>query len=162
MSLCDNGMESLPFDPLKFLPCDESDLATLVAPALVLLKKAQEEHPLDLSLIKNLLVEETKKELPDYTKLHLNGELVGWYHLIDHDDYLELDDVNVLENFRNLGLGTNILNRLKIKAQELEVPIHCHVLKNNPRAINFYNKAEFKPIKEDEKVQILQWQSRNK
>lgn len=161
MSMSDKLVDALPWATLKFLPCDESDLPTLVAPALILLKKAQEEHPLDLSLIKNLLVEETKKELPDYTKLHLNDKLVGWYHLIDHEDYLELDDVNVLEDFRNLGLGTCILTRVKIKAQKLEVPIHCHVLKTNPRAINFYKKAGFKPIKEDKKVQILQWQSEN-
>ena len=159
MSLSDKKQGSISLEALDFLPCDESDLSTIVAPALELLKKVQEEHTLDLSSLKSLLVYETKKELPEYTKLHLNGTLVGWYHLIDHKDYLELDDVNVLEDFQNLGIGTHILNRVKARAQEQNVSIRCQVLAANLQAIAFYERAEFKPLKSNHKYKILCWQS---
>lgn len=60
-------------------------------------------------------------------------------------DDLHLVDIAVLSEFRNLGIGTAILDWLFAESRRSKLPIRFYVEKNN-RAVNLYQRLGFKPL----------------
>lgn len=130
----------------QFLPCLEEDLPEILGPARRLLEKFQQDTALDLSILETALWQKTLAELPDYTKLVRGDTLLGWFHLIQTQDALELDDVNILEPYRSLGLGSILLEQVKRTADQAHCPVRALVKKENDGALRFYSRHGFSPL----------------
>lgn len=128
---------------VRFCPCTEEDLPEIVRGALKLLEEFQETSPLDLSILRNALIEQTRRELPEYTKLLQGDQLLGWFRLVRHSASLELDDVNILEGFRSQGLGSLLIGRVREIAAKEDLPVRCTVSSDNSGALRFYQRHGF-------------------
>ncbi len=157
MSLSDDGSNGCHRMIPAFLPCCESDLVTITAPALLMLARIQTDQTADLSALKALITAQTLKELPDYTKLLVDGSLAGWFHLIHHEDLLELDDVNILKSYQGRGLGSRILARIQELSAALGLPVICRVQSGNEGALRFYTRWGFRLLERTEKYSTLRW-----
>ncbi|KAF5059021.1 GNAT family N-acetyltransferase [Proteiniclasticum sp. QWL-01] len=154
-------MTGLMFSPDKpdfqpdFLPCTEADLPIILAPVAELLATVETERMVDLTVVRLAMEEEIRSELPDYTKISVGGEILGWYHLIHSDQGVELDDFNILNEFQSRGLGSLALNRIIRQTALVEYPIWCTVTRGNEAAIRFYQRHGFKQTAETDQVITL-------
>lgn len=56
---------------------------------------------------------------------------------------MEMDDLYVFEGYRNLGIGTTVLNNC---FEETDLPIFLYVFKKNIKAIKLYSLLGFRVI----------------
>ena len=62
----------------------------------------------------------------------------------ENDAYLYLDDFSVAEDYRNRGIGTELLKTAERYAEELGISsILLHVEKTNESALRFYERAGY-------------------
>ena len=93
--------------------------------------------------------------LSEYYSIFCDDEKVGYVHFFQNESSMEIDDFYVLNEFRNRGVGTETLRKLK---SSTDMPISLFVFKNNLGAIKFYEREGFK-FKEDidERRMVLEY-----
>lgn len=93
--------------------------------------------------------------LSEYYSIFCDDEKVGYVHFFQNESSMEIDDFYILNEFRNRGVGTETLRKLK---SSTDMPISLFVFKNNLGAIKFYEREGFK-FKEDidERRMVLEY-----
>ena len=132
----------------KLIDADINDITLLVDFKL----KSILEYAPDLSKsedykIKKYVDQNIPKQLNDYKIILINNQKVGCILLVKHEDGLLLDEIYLMEDYRNHGIGSNIILDV-LKNNKL--PIYLWVYKNNDSAIRLYKKLGFNILKEDE------------
>ncbi|WP_159302656.1 GNAT family N-acetyltransferase [Maribacter litoralis] len=88
----------------------------------------------------------------DFYFVYRNDELAGYFKLnvlsaqsdVKRDDSIELERIYVLKSYQSLGLGKQILDRIKSLAQEKNKKmLWLGVWEENTRAIQFYHRHGF-------------------
>ncbi len=97
----------------------------------------------DKDKIRKTVLKDIKKTYMDYKLLFIDGKVVGAYYVMPYENGYMIDEIFLFKEYRNKGLGTNILDKLK-----KEYPIlYVWVYKNNTKAIEFFQKRGFISIK---------------
>lgn len=78
--------------------------------------------------------------------IYTNNKKVGCLLVESKDDGILLDEIYLEENYRNKGIGTDIIKKLSSKNDI----IYLWVYKLNIKAISLYKKLGFKIIEETE------------
>ena len=95
----------------------------------------------DLSLIDKQLIEYYKSiNSPDekYFNLYSEDNLIGYSRLIFQLEYAVLSEIYVLNDYRELGLGTFMLNSIRSYLDELNIKLRTITLPSDRIAKNFY------------------------
>ena len=95
----------------------------------------------DLSSIDKQLIEYYKSiNSPDekYFNLYSEDNLIGYSRLIFQLEYAVLSEIYVLNDYRELGLGTFMLNSIRSYLDELNIKLRTITLPNDRTAKNFY------------------------
>ena len=93
---------------------------------------------------------ELKKEfeLNPYTKIYIykeNDSILGILHINDIYDRYEINNIYVLEEYRNKGIASKLLEYvIDLGKKNYVLNITLEVRKNNTNAIKLYNKYNFK------------------
>ena len=83
----------------------------------------------------------------EHDKIIMLGEkAIGLFSYFESDDEIYLSLMNILPEFQNKGIGTNLTLALKNKADKLNKVIRLDTYQNNTRAIKFYEKAGFRVV----------------
>lgn len=94
----------------------------------------------------------------NYVEKHIPGEVCNYKIIISHsnrigcllilkkDDGIILDEIYIEEQYRNKGIGTNIIKDIL----EINSIVYLWVYKENIKAISLYKKMKFKIINETE------------
>lgn len=94
---------------------------------------------------KNELINEIKQN--PYTKLYVyteNDEIIGLLHLNDIYDRYEINNIYVLEKFRNKGIASKLIEHIiELGKKNKIINITLEVKKNNYNAIKLYKKYNF-------------------
>ncbi|MCI0470349.1 MAG: GNAT family N-acetyltransferase [Candidatus Aminicenantes bacterium] len=77
----------------------------------------------------------------------------GRLYLNRGKEEIRIIDLELLADFRNRGIGSEIMNDLITEANKKNLPLTLHVLHDNP-AFKFYERLGFK-IKEDKGMYLL-------
>ena len=114
-------------------------------------KKTIFEYAKDLSeneinKINNYVKNNVPKLLNNYSNIVVDDKVVGCLLLTDKDDGTLLDEIYLEEEYRNKGIGTNIIKEV-ISNNDL---IYLWVYKENIQAISLYKKLGFVVIEETE------------
>ena len=114
-------------------------------------KKTSFEYANDLSeneinKINNYVKNNVPKLLNNYSNIVVDDKVVGCLLLIDKDDGTLLDEIYLVEEYRNKGIGTNIIKEV-INNNDI---IYLWVYKENVQAISLYKKLGFNVIEETE------------
>lgn len=88
--------------------------------------------------------------------IQIDGRDVGLFKKEVKDGNLFLWDIQLEEEFRNRGIGSDLVLLLKSEARGLEMSIRLRVLKGNP-AIQFYQFHGFKVVEELENCFEMEW-----
>lgn len=94
----------------------------------------------------------------DYYIVELDGEPVGRLIVQRGEKEIRLVDVSLLAKFRNRGIGTFLLERLKIEAGSDRV-LSLHVLKTNAEAKRLYERLGLVAVKESDLHFTMQWRN---
>ena len=77
---------------------------------------------------------------------------MAYYHFQLVEDKMELDDLYVLSNYQNQGIGSKILEKC---CEESNIPIFLYVFSKNTRAIALYERFGFKVIEKIKDTRLI-------
>lgn len=96
--------------------------------------------------INNYVDEYIPVEIKDYKIIMCNENRVGCLFIDKKDDGVILDEIYLEEEYRNKGIGTDIIKNI-LKNNSI---VYLWVYKKNIKAISLYKKMKFKIIDETE------------
>lgn len=94
--------------------------------------------------INNYVETNIPKLINNYCNIIVNEKIVGCVLLTDIDDGKLLDEIYLEEQYRNQGIGTDIIKNILNKNNI----VYLWVYKKNIKAISLYKKMGFNIIKE--------------
>ena len=95
----------------------------------------------------SVLESELKNPFSEYIIAKLNNEIVGFAGVIDTVDQLEITNIVVKKDFRNNGIGNELLEKLiKLAKENGKDKITLEVNSSNSAAIKLYEKNGFKNV----------------
>ena len=100
----------------------------------------------EINKINNYVKNNVPKLLNNYSNIVVDNKVVGCLLLTDKDDGKLLDEIYLEEEYRNKGIGTNIIKDI-ITNNNI---IYLWVYKENIQAISLYKKLGFVVIEETE------------
>ena len=114
-------------------------------------KKTIFEYAKDLSSneinkINNYVKNNVPKSLNNYSNIVVDDKIVGCLLLTDRDDGILLDEIYLEEEYRNKGIGTDIIKNV-ISNNDI---IYLWVYKENLKAVSLYKKLGFNVIEATE------------
>lgn len=99
----------------------------------------------------NKIINYVKTYIPNnikyYKIISIDNKKIGCFSLKPYEDGLMIEEIYLLEEYRNKGIGSNIISNTLIKYKK---PIYLWVYKENIKAIKLYKKYKFKIIEETE------------
>ena len=104
-------------------------------------KKIKNKFLIELSSIDKQLIEYYKSinsSDDKYFNLYSDNELIGYSKLVFQFDYAVLSEIYVLNEYRELGLGTFMLNSIRTYLDELSIKLRTITLPSDRTAKNFY------------------------
>lgn len=96
--------------------------------------------------VMNYIVNDINENLDKCQNIVLDDKIIGMVMLTDKDDGKLLDELYIEEEYRNQGIGTDIINNI-LKENKI---VYLWVYKANKKAISLYNKLGFKVVDETE------------
>ena len=101
----------------------------------------------EIERINNYVDKTIPKELKNYQVIICDSKLVGCILVKPYKDGIILDEIYLIEEYRNKGIGSAIISNL---INEISKPIYLWVYKKNIDAIKLYKKYGFEIIEETE------------
>ena len=98
-----------------------------------------------------------ERYVPSQSKIiRIEGRDVGLFKKEAKDGHLFLWDIQLEEEFRNRGIGTELIESVQREAEAMGVPVRLRVLKGNP-AKGLYERMGFGTIEEMEFCFLMEW-----
>ena len=98
----------------------------------------------EINKINNYISHNVSNQLANYHNIVVNNKIIGCVLLIDIEDGKLLDEIYIEEEYRNSGIGTSIIKRLKKENKIIYLWVH----KKNNQAILLYKRLGFNIISE--------------
>lgn len=108
----------------------------------------------ELDKICNYVNNEVKEQLNNYNLIVVDETIVGCLLVKDYDNGVLLDEIFIEENYRNFGLGTQILNNV---LSENNI-VYLYVYKENEKAYKLYVKMGFVIILETDTRYFMKYE----
>ena len=100
----------------------------------------------EINKINNYVNNNVPKLLNNYFNIVVDDKIVGCLLLTDRDDGILLDEIYLEEDYRNKGIGTDIIKNV-ISNNDI---VYLWVYKENLIAVSLYKKLGFNIIEETE------------
>lgn len=100
----------------------------------------------EIDKINKYVTSEVPKLINNYCNIIVDNKIVGCLLLTNKDDGKLLDEIYLEEEYRNKGIGTEIINDI-LNNNDI---VYLWVYKENEKAISLYKKLEFNVIEETE------------
>lgn len=125
---------------LTYEPARAEDAPVVFAFARELIERYETDPDLDLEMALGWTKRKIEKRIDEYTRVLCDGEVAGYYRFAPDGDKMELDDLYVLPEYRNRGVGTAVLRRCLAQGK----PIYFYVFTGNVRAVALYEREGFR------------------
>jgi ribosomal protein S18 acetylase RimI-like enzyme len=88
--------------------------------------------------------------------IELEGRPIGRLYVDRRPDEIRLIDITLLPEFRNAGIGSQLLHDLLGEAAAADKPLRIHVERFNP-ALQLYQRLGFRQIEERGVYYLMEW-----
>ena len=122
---------------LQYRPAEEDDISAIYSQAKRLIDQYEDCDSIDYEKVMAWVYRKISSNISQYRCVLADGEICAYFRLCDDG---ELDDLYVLPDFRNQGIGSEILSKC---AQESKQPLWLYVFSRNTGAISFYKRFGF-------------------
>jgi GNAT superfamily N-acetyltransferase len=94
---------------------------------------------------------------PDEVRIiTVDGADVGWIQISEADGEIHLDQLHLVERYRDLGIGTKLIKRTMEKAREQNKSLRLSFVRGN-RAALLYERLGFRHVGSDETKIHMRW-----
>lgn len=100
----------------------------------------------EMNRIKDYVDNQVSLKMKNYKMISIDNKIVGCLLLEKQDDGILIDEIYLEENYRNRGIGTDILKNILLSNNV----VYLWVYKLNTKAFSLYKKLNFKVIEETE------------
>ena len=107
----------------------------------------------EIDKINKYVTSEVPKLINDYCNIIVDNKIVGCLLLTNKDDGKLLDEIYLEEEYRNKGIGTNIIKEV-MSNNDI---VYLWVYKENMQAISLYKKLGFVVIEETESRYFMKY-----
>jgi len=80
-------------------------------------------------------------ENPKFYELTCDAMAIGYVKTVTENQYRLLTEIFIIDNFRELGLGTFILNSIRTEVKKEKLPLRTITLPSDRVAKNFYEAS---------------------
>ena len=122
---------------LQFTTAGEQDIPVIFGQAKNLIDAYEDLASIDYDMVIDWVQRKIVKHISSYTAVILGDKTCAYYRLCDDG---ELDDLYVLPEFQNHGIGSQILEKCMLESLN---PLYLYVFSGNVRAVSFYEKYGF-------------------
>lgn len=95
-------------------------------------------------------------DLSKYQIVEINGQRVATYYVVENSDNLHIKMLLVIASHQRLGIGSEIMKKIKETASLLSKPVKLSVIESNPNLL-FYKKLDFNILSTKEGCHNLHW-----
>ena len=124
---------------LSYEPARAEDAPVIFGFAKELIERYETDPDLDLEMALGWTKRKIEKRIGEYTRVLWDGQTVAYFRFVPDGDRMELDDLYVLPEYRNRGVGTAVLRRCLAQGK----PIYFSVFTGNTRAVALYEREGF-------------------
>lgn len=114
------------------------------------------EYDYDLELedknkIRTYVEKDILVEFSNFQMIIVDNKVVGTVGVIDYEDGKMIDEIFILEGYRNRGIGTDIITTILNTNDK----VYLWVYKDNIRAVKLYKRLGFEIIEETDKRNFM-------
>ena len=116
----------------------------LLQPVVQVNQELEAQFIKEISIIDEDLIKYYKSlnlENPEFYELSCETLAIGYVKTFTENKYRLLTEIFIVENFRELGLGTFILNSIRKKVKNEKIPLRTVTLPSDRIAKNFYEAS---------------------
>ena len=116
----------------------------LLQPVVKVNQELEAQFTKEISLIDDGLIKYYKSlnlENPELYELTCETLPIGYVKTFSENQYRLLTEIFIVENFRELGLGTFILNSIRKEVKNEKIPLRTVTLPSDRIAKNFYEAS---------------------
>ena len=125
---------------LKYKPARNMDIEPIFKLNKALIDEYENIEIIDYQKVLLWVRNKIETHIQEYIYVMFNGKKVGYYYFHHTDGKMEIDDLYVFPQYRNMGIGTEILKKC---ISETNLPIFLYVFASNKRAIALYQRLGF-------------------
>ena len=137
---------------LTFLPATDEDVSAIYDLCKDLVNRYEDPASMDIDRVLLWILDKIQSNIAKYTCVREAGEKVAYYCLAESNDGWELDDLYVLAQHRNRGIGSEILERC---ISEASASIFLYVFTGNAGAIRLYERHGFSCVQQVSKTRQI-------
>ena len=123
-------------DIYELTAATQDDLELLIKYKLNSILNYDEDNTKIISYVK----ENMPKKINNYQIVRIDEKKVGCVAIEKYEDGILLDEIYIDENYRNRGLGTDIISKILND----NAKVYLWVYRDNVKAINLYERLGFK------------------
>ena len=125
---------------LRYEKASEEDIEVLFHFNRELIDAYEDPAAIDREAVLSWVRRKLTNKIGEYTCVLADGEKAAWYRFVPSEGKMELDDLYVLSEYRNRGIGTAIIEKC---FRETELPVFLYVFIRNLGAVRLYDRLGF-------------------
>ena len=103
--------------------------------------------------IKQSIAQNIKENYREYKLIYIENKIVGAYIVLPHLDGYMIDELYLFSDYRNKGIGTDIVTKIKEEYRK----IYVWVYKSNEKAVKLFKKLGFNVNEDNGRILILKY-----
>ena len=137
---------------ITYQTATQEDVPAIFSLSKALIDQYEDVASIDYQKVLQWVQNKITENICQYRCIYANGVKAGYFHLIPGDAETELDDLYVLPEFRNQGIGTAVLQHC---ISITTTPMFLYVFKKNTEAIKLYSRIGFSVSEEVGKTRYI-------
>ena len=133
-------------EDIKFFPVSEEDIQygydLWKLTQKEFLEKINGEWNEEIQL--KIYKDECIRNLENNYLIKYKENIIGWLEYDLFNDYIYIDQLHIMPEYQNKGIGTKILNEYIVYGKKENKNIYLEVLQGNERALEYYKRIGFK------------------
>lgn len=125
---------------LSYGPAAPADVPEIFALAKELIELYEDPQAIDLARALQWTRRKIENHIAEYSRVYYNEETAGFFRFVPCENGMEIDDLYILPQFRNLGIGSAVIMRCISQSRE---PIELYVFTQNTGALGLYRRLGF-------------------
>jgi len=126
---------------LTFSPGEEADIDAIYQFSKDLIDQYEDLSCIDYDKVLAWVRRKIENNIHQYSCIHLDGRKAGFFRFSPAGSMMEIDDLYILPEFRNQGIGTAIIRKC---CSETDLPVMLYVFTCNTGALSLYQRLGFR------------------
>lgn len=126
---------------LAYAPASAQDADTIYDLSRDLIDRYEDVQNIDYDRVLRWVRRKIEDHIAEYICVFADGRKAGFYRFRSGAGMMELDDLYILPEFRNRGIGTKVIEKC---CHETDAPVMLYVFTENTGALSLYQRLGFR------------------